>query len=133
VLVPFGDVAALGRDTAALLSDGPRRLAMRQRAYAQGRSTIWPRIAERYCALLESIGGGARCRHPPRKFHGPVHPLHAPATPIRGIICSGFKGSGSSTSELRVRSNPGPQTRTQRSYTSEAPAWLPPLSTSPSS
>lgn len=67
VLVPFGDVAALGRETAALLSDGPRRLAMRQRAYAQGRSTIWPRIAERYCALFASTAGGAGCRHAPRK------------------------------------------------------------------
>ncbi|EQD40365.1 glycosyl transferase group 1, partial [mine drainage metagenome] len=55
VLVPFGDVAALGRETAALLSDGPRRLAMRQSAYAQGRATIWLRIAARYCALFESI------------------------------------------------------------------------------
>ena len=67
VLVPFGDVAALGRETAALLSDGPRRLAMRQRAYAQGRSTIWPRIAERYCALFESTCGSARRRQTPRK------------------------------------------------------------------
>jgi glycosyltransferase involved in cell wall biosynthesis len=30
VLVPFGDVAALGREIAGLLSDGPRRLAMRK-------------------------------------------------------------------------------------------------------
>ncbi len=67
VLVPFGDVAALGSETAALLSDGPRRLAMRQRAYAEGRSTIWPRIAERYCALFESTGGSARWRHAARK------------------------------------------------------------------
>ena len=67
VLVPFGDVAALGSETAALLSDGPRRLAMRQRAYAEGRSTIWPRIAERYCALFESTGGSARWRHTARK------------------------------------------------------------------
>jgi glycosyltransferase involved in cell wall biosynthesis len=71
VLVPFGDVAALGRETAALLSDGPRRLAMRRRAYAEGRSTIWPRIAERYCALFESIGGRPRCRHTPRKHQEP--------------------------------------------------------------
>ncbi len=63
VLVPFGDVAALGRETAALLSDGPRRLAMRQRAYAEGRPMTWPRIAERYCALFESVGAGARDRH----------------------------------------------------------------------
>lgn len=57
VLVPFGDVGALGRETAALLSDAPRRLAMRQRAYASGRPMIWPRIAERYRALFEQVSG----------------------------------------------------------------------------
>ena len=67
VLVPFGDVAALGRETAALLSDGPRRLAMRRRAYAEGRSTIWPRIAERYRALFESTGRSTGGRRAPRK------------------------------------------------------------------
>ena len=45
ILVPFGDAAALGRETAALLSDERRRLAMRERAYADGRAMIWPRIA----------------------------------------------------------------------------------------
>jgi glycosyltransferase involved in cell wall biosynthesis len=54
VLVPFGDAAALGRETAALLCDEPRRLAMRQRAYAEGRSMIWPRVAERYRAVFAS-------------------------------------------------------------------------------
>jgi len=71
VLVPFGDVAALGRETAALLSDAPRRLAMRQRAYAQGRSTIWLKIAERYRALFESTGGRAGCRYTPCKNQQP--------------------------------------------------------------
>ena len=60
VLVPFGDVAALGRETASLLSDEPRRLAMRRRAYAESRPMIWPRIAARYCALFESVSGGPR-------------------------------------------------------------------------
>ena len=60
VLVPFGDVAALGRETASLLSDDPRRLAMRRRAYAESRPMIWPRIAARYCALFEGVRGGAR-------------------------------------------------------------------------
>jgi glycosyltransferase involved in cell wall biosynthesis len=54
ILVPFGDAAALGRETAALLSDERRRLAMRERAHADGRSMIWPRIAERYRAVLVS-------------------------------------------------------------------------------
>lgn len=54
ILVPFGDAAALGRETAALLSDERRRLAMRERAYAVGRSMIWPRIAEHYRAVFAS-------------------------------------------------------------------------------
>jgi glycosyltransferase involved in cell wall biosynthesis len=54
ILVPFGDAAALGRETAALLSDEGRRLAMRARAHADGRSMIWPRIAERYRAVFAS-------------------------------------------------------------------------------
>jgi glycosyltransferase involved in cell wall biosynthesis len=54
ILVPFGDAAALGRETAALLSDERRRLAMRERAYAIGRSMIWPRIAEHYRAVFAS-------------------------------------------------------------------------------
>ncbi|MFZ0500679.1 MAG: glycosyltransferase family 4 protein [Steroidobacteraceae bacterium] len=58
VLVPFGDVAALGREIAGLLSDEPRRLAMRERAYAEGRPMTWPRIAQRYRALFESAAKG---------------------------------------------------------------------------
>jgi glycosyltransferase involved in cell wall biosynthesis len=62
ILVPFGDAAALGRETAALLSDERRRLALRERAYAAGRSMIWPRIAERYRAVFASAARGER-RH----------------------------------------------------------------------
>jgi glycosyltransferase involved in cell wall biosynthesis len=81
VLVPFGDAAALGRESASLLSDGRRRLAMRERAYADGRSMIWPRIAERYRAVFASVrhanrrqipalqeAGGARRDHRPRQL-----------------------------------------------------------------
>jgi glycosyltransferase involved in cell wall biosynthesis len=62
ILVPFGDATALGRETAALLSDERRRLAMRERAHAAGRSMIWPRIAERYRAVFASVGKSDR-RH----------------------------------------------------------------------
>jgi len=34
VLVPFGDAAAIGSEIAQLLTDDPRRQAMRERAYA---------------------------------------------------------------------------------------------------
>jgi glycosyltransferase involved in cell wall biosynthesis len=60
ILVPFGDPTALGRETAALLSDDRRRLAMRERAHAAGRSMIWPRIAERYRAVFASVGRDRR-------------------------------------------------------------------------
>jgi glycosyltransferase involved in cell wall biosynthesis len=60
ILVPFGDATALGRETAALLSDERRRLAMRERAHAAGRSMIWPRIAERYRAVFASVGRSDR-------------------------------------------------------------------------
>jgi glycosyltransferase involved in cell wall biosynthesis len=68
VLVPFGDVAALGRETAGLLHDEPRRFAMRQRAYAESRPMTWPRIAERYRSLFESMARGGHFRLAPR--HG---------------------------------------------------------------
>jgi glycosyltransferase involved in cell wall biosynthesis len=73
VLVPFGDAAALGRETAALLSDERRRLAMRERAYAAGRPMIWPRIAERYCAVFESAASGGQLRLAPRPDAGRRH------------------------------------------------------------
>jgi glycosyltransferase involved in cell wall biosynthesis len=62
ILVPFGDATALGRETAALLSDERRRLAMRERAHAAGRSMIWPRIAERYRTVFASVARSDR-RH----------------------------------------------------------------------
>ena len=79
VLVPFGDAAALGRETATLLSDEPRRLAMRERAHAAGRSMIWPRIAERYRAVFASVershrrqlAGRQDAGRPPREHQAP--------------------------------------------------------------
>ena len=54
ILVPFGDVAATGREIAGLLSDAPRRQAMRRRAYASSRSMTWDRTADRYVASFDS-------------------------------------------------------------------------------
>lgn len=53
VLVPFGDAAGIGHEIAELLTDGPRRQAMRERAYAASRSMTWERTAERYRAVFE--------------------------------------------------------------------------------
>ncbi len=59
VLVPFGDAAAIGNEIAQLLTDEPRRQAMRERAYAASRPMTWERTAERYMTTFEN----ARQRH----------------------------------------------------------------------
>jgi glycosyltransferase involved in cell wall biosynthesis len=52
VLVPFDDSAALAMEIGALLVAPDRLLAMQQRAYARGRSMIWPEFAEQCMALV---------------------------------------------------------------------------------
>jgi glycosyltransferase involved in cell wall biosynthesis len=56
VLVPFGDAAATGTAIGDLLTDDPRREAMRKRAYASSRAMTWKSTAARYLAVF----GGAR-------------------------------------------------------------------------
>ena len=60
VLVPFGDSVAIGSEIAGLLTDHPRRQAMRERAYASSRSMTWERTAGRYLAVFESARRGHR-------------------------------------------------------------------------
>ncbi|MFV0625411.1 glycosyltransferase [Sphingomonas sp. ac-8] len=50
VLVPFGDSAAFAREIARLLGDHDARRALAERAYAHGRTMLWPRLAERAMA-----------------------------------------------------------------------------------
>jgi glycosyltransferase involved in cell wall biosynthesis len=59
VLVPFNDVASLGAEIAALLTDDARREAMRLRAYAGSRSMTWERTAANYSAVFERVRGEA--------------------------------------------------------------------------
>jgi glycosyltransferase involved in cell wall biosynthesis len=54
ILVPFGDVAAIGSEIAALLTNDVRRHAMRKRAYAASRSMTWAQTSKRYLAAFES-------------------------------------------------------------------------------
>jgi glycosyltransferase involved in cell wall biosynthesis len=54
ILVPFGDVKAIGTQIAGLLTNDVRRHAMRKRAYAASRSMTWAQTAKRYLATLES-------------------------------------------------------------------------------
>ena len=64
VLVPFADSAAIGREIIALLSDDPRRHAMRKRAYQLGREMTWSHVAELY---LKSFQDARRSRiHVPK-------------------------------------------------------------------
>jgi len=46
VLVDFGDSAAFAREIDRLLSSDRDRLRLSERAYARGRTMIWPRLAE---------------------------------------------------------------------------------------
>ena len=65
VLVPFNDVAAIGKEIADLLTDDLRRERMRKRAYASSRSMTWERTASSYAAVFDdrqsrSCHGGRR-------------------------------------------------------------------------
>jgi len=52
VLVDFGDAAAFAREIDRLLSNDRDRADVSQRAYARGRTMIWPRLAE---AMMEQL------------------------------------------------------------------------------
>ena len=83
VLVPFGDAAAIGNEIAELLTDDPRRQAMRERAYAASRSMTWERTAERYMTVFENARQGhwlkviARTEPDAIAPHSPAAPGHA--------------------------------------------------------
>src|SRR5216683_3256530 len=73
ILVPFGDTTATGNEIADLLTDDPRRQAMRNRAYAVGRTMTWERTAERYMLAFENARQGHSLRQGPslRVISGP--------------------------------------------------------------
>ena len=58
VLVPFNDVAAIGKEIADLLTDDVRRERMRKRAYARSRSMTWERTASSYAAVFDIVSRG---------------------------------------------------------------------------
>lgn len=62
ILVPFGDVTAIGNEIAGLLINNARRQAMRKRSYSSSRSMTWERTAERYLTAFESARRGHRLR-----------------------------------------------------------------------
>ena len=62
-LVPFGDSIATGAAIAALLTDEPKRQAMRQRAYHDSRSMVWQRVAARYLEIFAAVRPVAGASH----------------------------------------------------------------------
>ena len=60
VIVPFSDPVAIGSAISAVLTDAPRRDAMRQRAYADSRSMTWAQTAKRYLSAFETARGRPR-------------------------------------------------------------------------
>ena len=80
VLVSFGDAAGIGNAIAQLLTDDPRRQAMRERAYAASRSMTWERTAERYMTAFENARQGHWLKVIARTEPDAVAP-HGPAVP----------------------------------------------------
>ena len=62
ILVPFANSAAIGSEIAGLLTDHPRREAMRKRAYASSRPMTWEQTAKRYMTTFESARRGHRLK-----------------------------------------------------------------------
>ena len=80
VLVSFSDAEGIGNEIAQLLTDAPRRQAMRERAYAASRSMTWERTAERYMTVFEHARQGHRLKLIARIDPEAIAPL-SPATP----------------------------------------------------
>jgi len=72
VLVDFGDVAGFAREIARLLHDDADRAELMRRAYARGRTMIWPRLAETAMAGIDAMVAAR-----PKRLRGatPVAPL----------------------------------------------------------
>jgi glycosyltransferase involved in cell wall biosynthesis len=80
VLVSFGHAAGTGDAIAQLLTDDPRRQAMRKRAYEASRPMTWERTAGRYMASFENARQGHWLKVIARAKPDTVAP-HGPAVP----------------------------------------------------
>ncbi len=75
VLVPFGSVEGFADAIGGLLDDGDGRRALSERAYARGRTMIWPRLAEATLAITEqSIAAKPRRLAAREHARGPLTP-----------------------------------------------------------
>jgi glycosyltransferase involved in cell wall biosynthesis len=67
ILVPFGSSEAIEIAVGDVLSDDAKRLALRQRAYAESRSMVWPQVAAQYLTVFETALRSRRLKLVPRK------------------------------------------------------------------
>jgi glycosyltransferase involved in cell wall biosynthesis len=79
-LVAFGDAPGTGDAIAQLLTDKPRRQAMRERAYAASRPMTWQRTAERYLSTFVNARQSHWLKVVARTAPAAVVP-HIPAAP----------------------------------------------------
>ena len=77
VLVPFGDSAAFAREINRLLGDAAARQGLAGRAYAHGRTMLWPRLAERAMAEVAHAVAALPHRIPRTSEPAPLKPTIA--------------------------------------------------------
>ncbi|NML06972.1 glycosyltransferase family 4 protein [Sphingomonas sp. G-3-2-10] len=80
VLVGFEDSAGFAREIGRLLSDGNARAELSARAYARGRTMLWPRLAEQAVAGIEGLLGKK-----PRRIAKPAAELPALTPDIAAV------------------------------------------------
>lgn len=85
VLVPFGDVEAIGGEITALLTNNARRDSMRRRAYAGSRSMTWAQTAKRYISVFE-----AAFKHGRSELAARSNPIALPAMNIPEVKLGHF-------------------------------------------
>ncbi|MFV1918174.1 glycosyltransferase family 4 protein [Sphingomonas sp. MJ1 (PH-R8)] len=77
VLVPFGDSGAFAREINRLLGDASARHSLAERAYAHGRTMLWPRLAERAMAEVADAVAALPHRIPRTNELAPLKPTIA--------------------------------------------------------
>jgi len=78
VIVDFGDVEGFAREISRLLRDDAARAELMRRAYARGRTMIWPRLAEAGLVAIDAIVAAA-----PRRIRSTK-----PLTPLKPSIAA---------------------------------------------
>lgn len=78
-LVSFGDAEGTANAISQLLTDKPRRQAMREGAYAASRPMTWQRTAERYMTTFANARQGHWLKVIARSPSAPLQPAAAPA------------------------------------------------------